>query len=383
MGRPPLPLGTYGKIRVVPIGTSFRARAKYRDYDGVVRSVERFGASESEAENNLRIAFRDRGKVIAEGEITPESKMSAVEAIWRVELHESEKATRTRATYEDIWDNVLAPAVAALRVADFRRVSTAERIIRAIRTNNGPGRAKHARVVLSQICGIAVRLDALDANPVPKLAPAPRRRKAARASVLTQDSVARLKGHLRAGQDPYDLVDLVDTLSGLGCRIGELLALDVTKADFDSGTLAIEGTVIRVKGLGLVVQPHTKSEAGMRTIRPAQWTMEILRRRVERGSLVIFPSSVGTLRDPDNTRKYLRKTVQGTEWEGLHPHAFRHYVSTQLDRAKWTAREIADYLGHERVSMTLDEYMDRHVSSRDATPALTEVVPVFPDEEVG
>jgi integrase len=53
----------------------------------------------------------------------------------------------------------------------------------------------------------------------------------------------------------------------------------------------------------------------------------------------------GTLRDPDNTRKRLREVVAGTEWEGLHPHAFRHLVVTRLDASGLSAREIADYLG--------------------------------------
>ena len=55
-------------------------------------------------------------------------------------------------------------------------------------------------------------------------------------------------------------------LSGLGCRIGELLALDWPRVDDAVGTIAIEGTVVRIPGEGLIVQPHTKSNAGMRTI---------------------------------------------------------------------------------------------------------------------
>jgi integrase len=71
----------------------------------------------------------------------------------------------------------------------------------------------------------------------------------------------------------------VDALSGLGCRIGELLALDWTKIDTEAGTLSIEGTVIRVPGKGLIVQPHTKSKAGMRTIHPPEWVLDLFRRR--------------------------------------------------------------------------------------------------------
>lgn len=73
----------------------------------------------------------------------------------------------------------------------------------------------------------------------------------------------------------------------------------------------------------------------------------------------MFPSIAGTLRDPDNTRKQLRDAVAGSEWAGLHPHVFRHLVATRLDAAVLSAREIADYLGHEKVSMTQDVYMSR------------------------
>ena len=84
----------------------------------------------------------------------------------------------------------------------------------------------------------------------------------------------------------------------------------------------------------------------------------------------MFPSTRGTLRDPDNTRKRLREAVAGTPWQGLHPHAFRHLVATRLDSAGLSAREIADYLGHERVSMTQDVYMSRKATSVNASAAL-------------
>jgi integrase len=37
-------------------------------------------------------------------------------------------------------------------------------------------------------------------------------------------------------------------LSGLECRTGELLALDWLRIDDDAGTIAVEGTVVRVPG---------------------------------------------------------------------------------------------------------------------------------------
>ena len=89
----------------------------------------------------------------------------------------------------------------------------------------------------------------------------------------------------------------------------------------------------------------------------------------------VFPSTRGTLRDPDNTRGRLRDVIAGTEWEGLHPHAFRRLVATRLDAAGLTAREIADYLGHERVSMTQDVYMTRKSNGINAAAALQLLAP--------
>lgn len=377
MGRPPLPLGTYGAIRVYELGPSrFRARAKYRDYDGVTRPVERVGTSRTGAKNNLNEALRDRGRTAKDGEITADSTVAAVGELWLRDIDESDRAIRTKVTYRDVWNRCLVPAVGALRLRDMR-VSRVDRVIRDLREHRGPGTATHAKVILSGLLGLAVRMDALEANPVREITPASRKSKQAKVT-LTEESVTALDTYLRSskGAATYDLVDLVAALAGLGCRIGELLALDWPRVDGDAGTLAIEGTVIRVPASGLIVQDHTKSRAGMRTIMPPSWVMTLLRRRhASSHGPWVFPSTRGTLRDPDTTRQQLRAVLKGTAWQGLHPHAFRHLVATRLDAAGLSAREIADYLGHERISMTQDVYMSRRVTGASAAAALERLDP--------
>jgi len=158
MPRPPLPMGTWGKINAYRIGPgTWRAEAKYRDFDGVTRRVGRVGATANKAADNLRSALRDRGKLVTDGEITPDSRFAKVAELWLRDLAESGKATRTKETYTEVWEKLLEPAAGALRVADFRKVSVVDRIIRAIRDNNGPGRARHARIVLSGMCSLAAR----------------------------------------------------------------------------------------------------------------------------------------------------------------------------------------------------------------------------------
>lgn len=100
MGRPPLPLGTRGKIRMcrLPHG-GWRAIANYRDYDGITRPVERVGETKAKAVNNLLQALRDRARRSSDGEIKAESKVSFAADLWFRTIDESDKAARTKQEY--------------------------------------------------------------------------------------------------------------------------------------------------------------------------------------------------------------------------------------------------------------------------------------------
>ncbi|RKT82933.1 Site-specific recombinase XerD [Saccharopolyspora antimicrobica] len=385
MGRPRLELGTAGEIRCYQLAPKkWRARTLYRDYDGVVRPVERVGSSKEGAKAILKKALRDRARAAGgdENEVTASTTVGEAAAIWLKELDESDKAVRTKQTYRDSWTRDLETAVSGLAGLEVK-VALATRVLRKIHKDAGPGSAHHAKVVLRGVMGVFVRHDVIESNPIAEVV-LPQAGKKAKAAAkrermkLEKSELAGLRAHLRADKKAVrrDLPELIDGYSALGCRTGELLALDWTKVDFEAGTIAIEGTVIRVKGVGLIVQPHTKSEAGMRTVMPPKWYMDLLKRRhAESTSQWVYPSSTGTLRDPDNTRRQLREAVHKSDWEGLHPYAFRHLVATELDAQGLSAREIADYLGHENPSMTQDVYMNRGLANSATAEALADTEP--------
>ncbi|MEV5544188.1 tyrosine-type recombinase/integrase [Saccharopolyspora shandongensis] len=93
-------------------------------------------------------------------------------------------------------------------------------------------------------------------------------------------------------------------------------------------------------------------ECGRSCRRSGTWPFK--RRHAESKSTWVYPTSTKTLRDPDDTRAHIRHAVSETDWEGLPPYAFRHLVATELDERGLTARQIADYLGHEDPGMTQD-----------------------------
>ena len=74
---------------------------------------------------------------------------------------------------------------------------------------------------------------------------------------------------------------------------------------------------------------------------------------------VIFPSTAGTLRDPNNFDKEWRTARAELGVPEVTTHSFRKTVATLIDDEGLSARIGADHLGHSKVSMTQDRYMTR------------------------
>ena len=160
-----------------------------------------------------------------------------------------------------------------------------------------------------------------------------------------------------------DLVDPVTILAATGMRRSELLAL--RWADFDeiAGTLAVRGKVARLAGEGLKRLDTGKTESSERVVPLPDFAIAVLSERRGRAFLgeqrMIFPSTAGTWRDPDNFNKQWRKVRADLGVPDVTSHSFRKTVATLIDDAGMSARVGADQLGHAKVSMTQDKYMRR------------------------
>lgn len=74
---------------------------------------------------------------------------------------------------------------------------------------------------------------------------------------------------------------------------------------------------------------------------------------------MIFPSTAGTWRDPDNFRARWREVRAELGVPDVTSHSFRKSVPTLIDDEGLSARIGADRLGHARISETIDNYMAR------------------------
>lgn len=432
-GRPPLAIGTHGKIRTNDVTKpggpkAFRAYCQYRDFDGKTRQVSGSGTSAAAAERALKAALATRSVSTAD-DITADTRLKVAAEQWfktiEAAVADGERSPRTAAAYRLLLDKHLLPAVGELRLreATTGRLDT---VLTAIKKRAGAPTAKSCRIVLSGVLGWAVRQDAITTNPVRNVgAISTKPRKQPRA--LTVEECARWLELLAADEKAvrHDLVDLVGYMLGTGVRVGEALGVSWEDVDLVGADMLVNGavrrvctvrvdwTVCRVKGRPLFRKP-VKTAAGLRTLRLPPFVAAMLRRRaaelyvlrtgvlpvgfedfqdaclymgdvdtrdlsgaVDFAAAVtyladtpVFPDSLGGWRDPSNTLRDLREARGTGEFAWVTSHVFRKTAATMLDEAGLTARQIANQLGHARPSLTQDVYMARGLVDPQAAAAL-------------
>ncbi|HET6916682.1 MAG TPA: hypothetical protein VFH56_11390, partial [Acidimicrobiales bacterium] len=389
MGRPRLPLGTWGEISVQHVGPSkYKARARFRDTTGGTRPVARFGQTKAEAKRRLLEALaEERGHVQASA-ITRSTTVAEIATLWLSNNGGRRPwATRTAESYAYSVTNHIRRDLGDVRLAELRP-SVVDKALDGIIADHGAGAARTAKTALSGIVKLAIRHGAIDVNPVRDASSVPGgQRSAVRA--LTVAETEQLCDLLRS--DPratlWDLPDLVDWMLGTGARIGESCATRDAALVASEGTWEINATLVRVKGRGLVIQPRPKTAAGWRVLALPPYLRAMLERRAGevrfQAEGVVFPScSANALRDPSNTAGDLREVLdrigcaecggrgwhphlkterqqagppkvradkEGVVWDEpcqgvppfawVHSHVFRKTVATRLDEAGLTARQ--------------------------------------------
>lgn len=380
MGRPPLPIGSHGKITAQRLDRGrYLARCRYRGEDGVVVKVEAAGTSAAAATRNVEaaLALRVRG---ADDTITGSTRLAVVVELWLDDVERSDRATGTQRLYRQTATLHVIPHVGALMVRECS-VPRLERFARALAEQVGPATSKLARTVLMGALGLAVRHGALQVNPVREVTPARVRRREVRA--LTPAQVRVLREDVAADQRAVavDLQVLVDLMLGTGARIGEALAARWVDVDLAAGTVALTGTVVRVTAHGagaseLVRQDTTKGHRP-RALQVPAFTLAALAVQHERclpggPHGLVLPSVVGGLRETTTVlRQWRGFRDRCPRWAAVTPHDFRRAVATAVERRAGMAVAAA-VLGHSSERITAAHYVERATLGPDVTAVLDE-----------
>ena len=374
-GRPPLRIGSHGKITRKYLGGGvWLARCRYRDSDGVTRIVQRLGPADDHdqhgklAEDALIEALTARRPPSGPDAIGLDTPVVALVDAHIDRLAEDGRAIRTIDTYRYAAKK-LAKFIAGVKVGE----STPARVdaaIRSMRTAHGDVMAVQSKTLLKGALHLAVMANVIGSNPVRDVSPIRSKSGPKGAPALTADELRELFGKLRNSDycQRNDLVDPITIFIATGLRRSELLGLRWADFDEKAGTLTVTGKVVRAAGNGLLRVDETKTAAGRRTVPLPSFAVITLTERRGKPFLgeqsMIFPSTAGTLRDPENFGARWRKVRGQLGVPDVTSHSFRKTMATLIDDDGLSARIGADHLGHSRVSETQD--------FEPATPALGE-----------
>lgn len=393
VGRPPLPIGTHGKITVYPYGSSFRAFCKVRDDDGHVRRVSASGKTEPAAERNLKKRINERVQHITGSLITSNTRVEKVAEILlarlELEVEAEDTSPNTLRTYTSNINNHIIPSLGQYRMRECI-VPYMARFLEDTNTKHSYSVAKTSRAVLSAIFELAVRDGALDANPIKEVGDLHGARSKP-AKALTQEQRVELLQKLDEDERAVklDLPDLCRFMIGTGVRIAEAIAPMWDSIDMIAASAEMGPNIVRKKGVGLI-RWHGKSAAALRTLPLPVFLVLVLAARrpggENIGDLPVFPALRGKRkgwgwRDPTNVGNAFRDALDRAGFGWVTPHVFRKTAALIWDEGGMSARQIADLLGHAKVSLTQDTYMARKIVNPEAAALLDKALSVQPPDD--
>ncbi|MFE2751547.1 tyrosine recombinase XerC [Actinosynnema sp. NPDC059335] len=398
---PLLQIGTHGKVnhraqvagkwmplRDLPDGATpdvVQAYTNFRDLDGVTRKVSASGPTQYKADRALKAVLKERSGGVRR--LSSESRFADLATAY-LERVQRTRAVTTLERYRTRLNVHVLPNVGQLRLRECtvgRFQALMDQLAERLDSNTLAG----IRTVLSGVMQEAVDRDLISANPVREMRdiePSRKRKAPAYDHEQLVDFFARLDGDEESRR--ADLPDLLRFYFAVGVRFGEALALrwqDVNLTDepvlatnawgervrVPARSIWINGNLVAVSGG--VARNDGKTFAARRVIVLPDYMHLLLSVRKPDGapeSEPVFPSTRLGWRHPSNVQRAVRSMRKRIGYPDFTTKVGRRSVATALDAQGFSAREIADILGHARPSMTQDVYMDRGRPNTRAASAL-------------
>lgn len=373
MARIPLEIGEWGKIKRIDTPHGPAARAYFRDGRGVRIPVQRRGDTGAAAERNLTTALKQLAKAVTgDGAITAESTFDDLAEYYFAELEDEGTKDGTITTYRSNYDRHIKPEIGEVKL----RQLTVARLQQVIRVQKDkPSTAKGIRVILKNMCAVAVRHDAMRLNLANNTKPVVVKQAAVKALKPEQVKAMLALFEITSAVRQRDLNVPLKLLAVTGCRTGELLAIRWQDIDLDKGIVRITGTMVPdSKTKKMKRQDEGKSIAATRGMTLPASVVQLLRERYATSDVEpVFPARNGEYQWPNNFRRKWRAVTDKTAFEGVTPRDFRKAVATYLD-SKVGAAGAQLQLGHESADVTTRYYIEQAEVVADFADHLEELV---------
>lgn len=406
MGAPPLGIGQHGKINTSRLSAEgevperWRAYCLYRGKDGKTSKPERRGEGAT-AELAKKAAIKSLEKHLRELATSTATKLGRTTRLRVAVLRylDGVKIRRKGTTYDlyrrwanarvipDLGDLTIAECTAGRLQEYFDELAVTPSKQTGVPLAANSRRA--IRKVLNGTLKLAIRDEAITANPISALEPIEGKKKPARGydaaetaafyEALDNDRIGNAYGH----------TDLIKFQFETGARIGEALAVrrgDVNLSDepvvvdhptfgrwtIPPWTVWFNGNMVRVTGQGVIRHDgKTPSSVDLVGLAPTtclrllvQWPADA------KPEDPLFPDSNGNFRCPSSTQSNVRRLRKRIGFPDFTTHYGRRSYGTALDSAGHSARQVADGLRKTDIGDTQKSYMIRGLKNPEAVAAI-------------
>lgn len=381
-----LRLGEHGDIEVTPQrrdesgrwktvprarkGDRWRARCRFRGFDGELGDVSRVATARRDAIKAVEAALDHERRSLGDVAWTPTTPLVRAGALWLTEIGRTDSGLSERtvfdygATFARYIDRP-ASSVRGLTLTQANDPQRLRRFLQTVADNHGTGAAKMAKSVLSSVLGMAVDNGTLTTNAMRQVRPVKAQtvkateRDTGRAFTLEERAAVLAHADELAQPDSarpqtvrklQTTADLTAFMAGTGVRIAEARALRWEHVNLAARTVDVHGT---------------KSKTARRRLTLPTWLADRMRARAERvgtsGYVFASPhlSDLERQWDQSNCAKALADVLDGAGMAWATPHTFRRTVATLLHERGAPLVRIADQLGHSDPAMTARAYLGR------------------------
>ena len=239
----------------------------------------------------------------------------------------------TYESYETTARLVILPRCGGVRL-DRLTVGRCDRILQKILDKESISKARHARAVLSLVCGYAVRDDAMVSNPVRDVQRLPTTPK--KESTLTTEQLNNIRELMQQwrvtqGDGPRPnyrlLIDGMEIMLGTSIRIGECLGLRRCDVDMTTlpPTLVVNGTIVSTKAEGIHRKDSPKRSRQRRSIALPSMAAAAVRRRLALAEpdpeASLFATKSGRSLSVSNYERFVRSLPTSAQtwsnWESM------------------------------------------------------------------
>ncbi|MDR2973501.1 MAG: site-specific integrase, partial [Propionibacteriaceae bacterium] len=379
-------IGTFGDIYLTRLSSGhYKARCRYRDWDGVSRQVQVTASSKATAERLLKAKLSDRNLCQpTTGTLTADATFAQLVDYWLADIDlEDRLARQTRDRYAYHMRQLVLPAFGNLTLREIG-VARCDLFIKQL-AKKSYNRARQAKAIMRSSFGLAVRHEIIPRNPMDGIARLHKPPHEPNALTPSEVNAIRLAvrfwetGIIPTGPRPDgQLSAIIEVMLGTSARIGEALALRRRDIDLTGRvpSISIQGTIVAPRGEPPYRQDHPKTAKSRRTVAIPSFTADAMRLRLTSMAdtspdALVFSSRNGTPLTMNNVRRQLRHVLAWSGIEGVTPHMFRRTVATTINQAA-DIDLAAELLGHVDPRITIQHYIRRDEMVNPATAAILE-----------